>query len=155
MFLDECAAERKMFLGEYTAERKMFGMAIGVLTIRFWDKKTPALLDKRFFSIDIRFLDGGFDVPNKCPHTDFLVAQVEFLHGLQQRLHLRIFHHRDDARVHLRPCVRAAAGLTPVRAAPLHLLEESEAAYVQHIQHIFHALGIRLIEYDHDRLHKQ
>lgn len=39
MFLDECAAERKMFLGEYTAERKMFGMAMGVLTIRFGDKK--------------------------------------------------------------------------------------------------------------------
>ncbi len=48
MFLDECAAERKMFLGEYTAERKMFGMAIGVLTIRFGDKKTPAHMDKRF-----------------------------------------------------------------------------------------------------------
>ncbi len=92
----------------------------------------------------------GFDVPDKGTDTYFLVAEVEFLHRLEERLYFVVFHYRDDTRVHLRPCVRATARVAVVRATPLHLLEESESPDVQQVEHILHALGIRLIEYYHD-----
>ena len=88
---------------------------------------------------------GLLHIPDKGTNTYGGVSHVQFADTLQQVLHLVILHHGYHARVHLRPRVGAAARLTPIRAATLHLLKESKTRNIQFIKHILHPLCVRLI----------
>ena len=66
---------------------------------------------------------------------------------------MRVFHHRDDTRVHLRPSVCAASRFAAVGTTALHLLKESEAMDTQHVQHILDTTGVRLVKNNHYTFH--
>jgi hypothetical protein len=105
------------------------------------------------FCVDFGKSDCRLDVPNEGAHANFFVAHIEFFHGFEQRWHFVVVHHGDDARVHFGPSVCAAAWFTTICAASLHLFEECEAAHFERVEHVLHALGVGLVEYDHYRFH--
>ena len=91
-------------------------------------------------------LDHLLDVPDEGADADGFVAVVEFADGGEEFVDAVVFDDDHDGGVHLGPGVGAAAGFACAGAAALDLLEEGETGYLEFVEHVFHTLGISLIE---------
>ena len=87
-----------------------------------------------------------FDIPDEGADSYFGIALVETAYVEENLFYLIVFYDGHDGVVHLGPGVSATMGIAVARATSLYVLPEGETADVEHIEEVFHALGVGLIE---------